>query len=96
MSDDCDSKLISLLRARDLFVCVERPSQQFFSHVGTEPTLPGFNQYCRELMSFAQGHNTVTPVGIEPRASRFRVRRSTTTSPREPGTALSVESSLPA
>ena len=26
-----------------LFVCVEalRPSQQFFSHVGTEPTLPG-------------------------------------------------------
>ena len=32
-----------------LFVCSEakRPSQQFFSHVGTEPTLPGFNQYCR-------------------------------------------------
>ena len=26
-----------------LFVCVEalRPSQQFFSHVGTEPPLPG-------------------------------------------------------
>ena len=32
-----------------------------------EPTLPGFNQYCSELMCLAQGHNTVTPVGIEPR-----------------------------
>ena len=38
--------------------------------------LPGFNQYCRELMCLAQGHNTMTPVGIEPRTSRFRVRRS--------------------
>ena len=29
-----------------LFICVEasRPSQQFFSHVGTKPTLPGFNE----------------------------------------------------
>ena len=25
-----------------------RPSQQFFSHVGTKPTLPGFKQYCRD------------------------------------------------
>ena len=25
-------------------------SQHFFSHVGTEPTLPDFNQYCRELI----------------------------------------------
>ena len=24
------------------------PVNNFFSHVGTEPTLPGFNQYCRE------------------------------------------------
>ena len=30
-------------------------------------------------MCLAQGHNTVTPVGIEPRTSRFGVRRSTTT-----------------
>ena len=32
------------------FVCVEAlcSSQQFFSHVGPEPTLPRFNQYCRE------------------------------------------------
>ena len=31
----------------DLFVWVEalRPSQQFFSHVGTEPPLPGYYQY---------------------------------------------------
>ena len=27
------------------------------------------NQYCRELTCLAQGHNTMTPVGIEPRAS---------------------------
>ena len=29
------------------FVCVDalRPSQQFFSHVGTEPPLPGYYQY---------------------------------------------------
>ena len=44
-------------------------------------TLPGFNQYCRELMCLAQAHNTMTPVGIEPRTSRFGVRRSTTTPP---------------
>ena len=52
-----------------LFVCVEVkcPSQHCFSHVGTEITLPGFNQYCRELMYLAQGHNTVTLVGIEHR-----------------------------
>ena len=58
------------------------PSQQFFTHAGTEPTLPGFNQYCRGLMCLAQGHNTVTLVGIDPRTSRFGVRRSTTTPPR--------------
>ena len=44
-----------------LFVCVcvgaYRPSQQFCIHVGTEPTLPEFNQYCRELMCLAQGHH---------------------------------------
>ena len=40
------------------------PSQQFFSHVGTEPTLPGFSQYCRELI-----HNTVPFVGVEPKIS---------------------------
>ena len=32
-------------------------------------------------MCLAQGHNTVTLVGIEPRTSRFRVLRSTTTPP---------------
>ena len=39
--------------------------------------LPGFNQYFRELMRLAQGHNIVTPVGMEPRTCRFGVRRST-------------------
>ena len=33
--------------------------------------LPGFNQYCRELMCIAQGHNMVPLVGIEPGTSRF-------------------------
>ena len=36
----------------------------------------GFNQYSRELVCLAQGHNTVTLMGIEPRTSRFGVRRS--------------------
>ena len=45
-------------------------------------TLPQYNQYCRELMCLAQGHNTKTPVGIEPRTSRFGVRCSTITPPR--------------
>ena len=49
------------------------PVNNFFSHVGTEPTLPGLNQYCRELMCLAQGHNTVPLVGIEPRTSLFGV-----------------------
>ena len=31
--------------------------------------LPEFNQCCRELMCLAQGHNTMTPVGIKPRTS---------------------------
>ena len=45
--------------------------------------LPGFNQHCRELMCLAQGHNTVTHVGIEPRTARFGVLCSTTTPPRK-------------
>ena len=36
-------------------------------------------------MCLAQGHITVTPVGIVPRTSLFRVRRSTKTPPRTPG-----------
>ena len=71
-----------------VFLCVifllklNVPVNNFSSHVGTEPTLSGFNQYCRELMCLAQGHNTVTPVGIQPRTSKFGVQRSTTVSPR--------------
>ena len=43
------------------------PSKQFFSHVGTEPPLPGYYQYfSRSKCVFAQGHNTAL-VGIEPR-----------------------------
>ena len=55
------------------FVCIDvsRPSQQLFSHVETEQTLPEFNQYYRELMCQTQGHSTVTLVGVESRTSRF-------------------------
>ena len=52
------------------------PVNNFSVNVGTEPTLPGFNKYSRELMCLAQGRNTVTLAGIEPRTSRFGVRRS--------------------
>ena len=54
-----------------MFVCVEvqRPSQQFFSHVGSEPPLPGNYQYFRSVKCLAQGHNTAE-VGFEPPTSR--------------------------
>ena len=47
------------------FVWVDtfRPSQHFFSHVGTEPPLPGYYQYFfGRLMYLAQGYNTSTRV----------------------------------
>ena len=42
-----------------LFVCVEAlpPSQQFFSHVGTEPPLPGYYQYFGGVKCLAQVQN---------------------------------------
>ena len=49
-----------------LFVLRLNVPVNMFSHAGTEPTLYGFNQYCRELMCLAQGQNTVTPVGSNP------------------------------
>ena len=39
-----------------------RPSQQFFSYV----FLHGLNQYMQGLMCFAQGHNAVMSVWLEP------------------------------
>ena len=44
-----------------------------FSVMSDGATLLGFDQYCRKLMCLAQGHNPVTPVGIEPRTSRIGV-----------------------
>ena len=51
-----------------LFVLMlKRSSHKFFSHVGTEPPLPGYYQYFSESKCvFAQEHNTAE-VGIEPR-----------------------------
>ena len=42
-------------------------------------------------MCLAQGHNTVTLVGFEPRTSRFGVRRSTTTPPRSNKSVVSTQ-----
>ena len=54
-----------------VFVCVEvqRPSQQFFSHVGTEPLLPGYYRYFQGVKCLAQGHN-MAEEGLEPPTSR--------------------------
>ena len=59
------------IRDADLFVLRLNIPVNNFSVVGTEPMLPGFNQcmYFRELICLAQGHNTMMPVGIEPRTS---------------------------
>ena len=48
--------VISIYIRMKLIVALYR-GVQFFSHVRMDPTLPGFNQYCRELMCLAQGHN---------------------------------------
>ena len=61
-----------------LFVCVEaqRPSQQFFSHVGTEPPFPVYYLCFQGVKCLAQGHNTAE-VGFEPPTSCSGVRRPT-------------------
>ena len=50
--------------------------QQSFSYKGTG--LPGLNQYKARIIVLAPGHNTVTPVRLEPVAPRSRVKHSTT------------------
>ena len=50
-----------------LFVCVDAycPSQEFFSHIGTVPPLPGYYQYFLGSKSvFAQGHNTAEEMSL--------------------------------
>ena len=74
--------VISIYIRMKLIVALYR-GVQFFSHARMDPTLPGFNQYCRELMCLAQGHNKVTHVGIETRTSLFGVPHSTTTPSRK-------------
>ena len=45
--------VISIYIRMKLIVALYR-GVQFFSHVRIDPTLPGFNQYCRELMCLTQ------------------------------------------
>ena len=52
-------------------------SQQFFSHVWTEPPFPGYYKYFHEVKCLAQGHN-MAEVGFEPPTSRSGVRCPTT------------------
>ena len=56
--------------------------QQSFSSIGTG--LPGLNQYLAWINVLAQGHNTVTPVRLEPATLRSRVKHSTTEPLRSP------------
>ena len=50
--------------------------QQSFSYKGIG--LPGLNQYLARINVLNQGHNTVTPVRLEPSTLRSRVKHSTT------------------
>ena len=52
------------------------PVNIFFSYVGTG--LPELYQYHARINVFAQGHNVVTPVRLEPATPRFRLKRTTT------------------
>ena len=69
------------------------PVNNFSVMLGRSHRYLGIKQYSGELMCFAQGHNTVILVGIEPMTSRFEVRRSTTRPPR-PLLLLSLSSLL--
>ena len=54
------------------------PVNSFSVMSGRSHRFLGFNKYTTQLMCLAQGHNTVTLVGIEAWTSRFGVQRSTT------------------
>ena len=60
------------------------PVNNFSVISGWSDPFLGSNQYSGVLMCLAQGHNTVQPVGIEPRTSPFTVKCHTTTSPCSP------------
>ena len=52
----------------------ERPGKQFFSHVGTEPPLPGYYQYFWGVnMPCSRTQHGLTRVGLEPPTSGPRV-----------------------
>ena len=56
------------------------PVNNFSVMSGWSQRFLGINQYCREFMCLAQGHNTVPHVGIKPRTYRS-LRRCSTTMP---------------
>ena len=52
-----------------------RSGKQFFSHVGTEPPLPGYYQYFwGENVPCSRTQHNLTRVGLEPPASGSGVR----------------------
>ena len=73
-----------------VFVKAECPSKHIFSHVRTEPPIPGYYQYFSgSKCVFGQGHNTAEG-GIEPPTSRSGVRGSTNRLPRSPKTLINI------
>ena len=58
------------------FVFAERPSKQFFSHVGTEPALPGYYQYFLGVNVSCSGTQHGPP--SEDRTPTFRICYSVT------------------
>ena len=76
-------KTLSLIlkKKKKIVLRLNVPVNNFSVMLGRSQFLLGINQYCRELMCLAQGHNTVTPVGIKTRTSRFGVYSATMPSP---------------
>ena len=74
-------------RSEHLIICLIwffTSHQQSFSYKGM--VIPGLNQYQARINVFAQGHNAVKPVRLEPAALRSQVEHSTT----EPLRSLSI------
>ena len=61
------------------FIWFFKSHQQSFSYKGTG--LPGLNQYSARINVLAQGHNTVTPVRLEPATPWSWVKHSATALP---------------
>ena len=89
-NDNCNPFQTVVLNFVFNWVEALRPSQQFFSHVGAEPALPGYYQYFLggECILLKEKHGD--PSEDRTPTSRFGIRRSTTRPPRLPKSYLSL------